>query len=443
MDNWVRILSTGGAGGVLVFAVVFLLKWSSRYMKDAPPAWRRSVILVFLGTWLVIFVAAGLIMFVWARVTIKNEIRNEAIIRGRLMGLDPTTDFKSLFDDLYLRRVDKTQSQAAFAWLIISQERLAPGRIVNLLLDGSTTQSEVLNNCEMPIKADFYGREVILKYDSKRRVLVEDGSALNCSPAPLLVDIRKKVELPPGLRFQLVPSAYAQVVDQRAVGELEAMSARLESNDAVVRLQARSDLAAAGGNALWYIDLVLSNPKSSYRLQLGTLVALNNMAAIKPNLGDEANCEIAHAANSNDSTLRDQAKKYLAKHANLHLPVGCKLVVVTPKVPLFPARLGKARSVYIAASYGSSAVDGRERLVALEDAIRKWGKLKVFENVSFADLVLKVECYPSEDILSVYDSRFWPNGPWVWHMSLKDGLQAKETLLATYFEKAFENATVR
>ena len=32
-ENWVRILSTAGAGGVLVFAAVFLLKCSSRYMK--------------------------------------------------------------------------------------------------------------------------------------------------------------------------------------------------------------------------------------------------------------------------------------------------------------------------------------------------------------------------------------------------------------------------
>lgn len=437
MDNWVKILSTGGVGGVLVFAVAFLLKWQSRYMKDAPPAWRQSVILVFLGTWLLIFVAAGLTMYVGVR----REISDQAVIHGRLVGLKPTMDFESPFDALYLRRVAKTQSQAAFVWLIVSQQKLS-GEKVDLLLDGSTPEHEDVDNCEMPIKPDFYGREVVLKYDSRRRLLMEDGIPLNCSAAPLLAGIHEKNPVAQGFRFHLVPRAYAQGPDQKAGAELEAMSERLESNDAVVRLQARADLAAAGRDGIPYIQKVMSNPKSSYRLRLGALVALNNIKVDDSGLVPQANCAIVRAAGSDDETLREQARKYVARHSNLPLPLGCKQNSIPAKVPMLPRQLKNAKAVYIAnfdSFDTSSSPEKREALAVLEESIRKWGGLRVVSDSRLADVVLSVESHGSEDTLTLYDARLWPTQSSAWQMSLKNGMQGKNAPLVGYLEKAFEN----
>lgn len=439
-ESWVKILSTGGASGVLVFAVLFLLKWQSRYMKDAPPAWRRSVILVFLGTWIVIFVAAGLIMYVGVR----NEISSQAIIRGRLLGLEPTADFESPFDALYLRRVAKTQSQAAFAWLIVSQAKLSGGR-VDLLLDRSTSANEDVAGCELPIKDEFYRREVVLKYDAKNRILSEGGVPLKCGPT-LMLDGNNTPRNSP-FRFQLIPSAFAQVTDGTNSTRLAAISERLESNDAVVRLQARSDLAASGHDGISYIDGVLKDSKSSYRLRLGTVVALNSMKINDPDLSPIANCAIVQAASSDDETLREQARKYVAQHPKLPLGDRCRQNFFPVNIPPIPEKFKQVKTIYIANDVSIANVDDindttfeeRKAVSVLEESIGKSRRFTIVRDIQLADIVLKVESYPSEDTLTMYDARHWPTTISIWQMSVKNGLRGKGAPLAAYFEKAFQN----
>jgi hypothetical protein len=109
----------------------------------------------------------------------------------------------------------------------------------------------------------------------------------------------------------------------------------------------------------------------------------------------------------------------------------------------FPATLRNARYVYVAAYDGDEfnihlLPEDRDAIVAVQNAIQKWGKLTLVYRPSDADIVLLVESRPSEDILAVYDARQVPSGMYLWRVMGRDGLQAGETPLFTQFEKGFE-----
>src|SRR5437879_3758921 len=84
----------------------------------------------------------------------------------------------------------------------------------------------------------------------------------------------------------------------------------------------------------------------------------------------------------------------------------------------FPGTLRNARYVYVAAYDGDEfnihlLPEDRDAIVAVQDAIRKWGKLTLVYRPDEADIVLLVESRPSEDILAVYDARQLPSGTYL------------------------------
>jgi hypothetical protein len=114
----------------------------------------------------------------------------------------------------------------------------------------------------------------------------------------------------------------------------------------------------------------------------------------------------------------------------------------------FPATLRNAQYVYVAAYDGDEfnvhlLPEDRDAIVAVQNAIRKWGKLTLVYRPDEADIILLVESRPSEDILAVYDARQVPNGTFLWRAMGRDGLQAGETPLITQFEKGFEGVQAK
>ncbi len=108
----------------------------------------------------------------------------------------------------------------------------------------------------------------------------------------------------------------------------------------------------------------------------------------------------------------------------------------------FPAILKNARFVYVAAYDGDQFNPGllsedRAAIAAVEDSIRKWGKLTIVFRPSEADIILLVQSRPSEDVLAVYDAHF-RGGQYLWRAMGRDGLQTGETPFATEFEKGFD-----
>jgi hypothetical protein len=114
----------------------------------------------------------------------------------------------------------------------------------------------------------------------------------------------------------------------------------------------------------------------------------------------------------------------------------------------FPGTLRNARYVYVASYDGDEfnihlLPEDRDAIVAVQDAIRKWGKLTLVYRPEEADIVLLVESRPSEDILAVYDARQLPSGMYLWRVMGRDGLQAGETPLFSQFEKGFEGVQTK
>jgi hypothetical protein len=114
----------------------------------------------------------------------------------------------------------------------------------------------------------------------------------------------------------------------------------------------------------------------------------------------------------------------------------------TPDRP-FPAVLKNARFVYVASYDGDEFntnlfPQDRAAIAAVEDSIRKWGKLMVVTRASDADIIVLVQSRPSEDVLAVYDAHE-RGGQYLWRTMGRDGLQTGETPMATQFEKGFDS----
>jgi hypothetical protein len=113
----------------------------------------------------------------------------------------------------------------------------------------------------------------------------------------------------------------------------------------------------------------------------------------------------------------------------------------------FPAVLKNAQYVYVAA-YDGDQFDSRvlpeDRLAiaAVQDSIRKWGKLTLVYRPSEADIILLVQSRPSEDILAVYE-RGMTSGQYLWRAMGRDGLQTGETPMVTEFEKGFDSVQTK
>lgn len=110
----------------------------------------------------------------------------------------------------------------------------------------------------------------------------------------------------------------------------------------------------------------------------------------------------------------------------------------------FPHTLRNARYVYVAAYDGDQfdpdlLSEDRDAIVAVENAIQKWGKLILVYRPDEADIILRVQSRPSEDVLAVYDARS-SSAQYLWRVMGRDGLQSGETPLLTKFEKGFEAA---
>jgi len=116
----------------------------------------------------------------------------------------------------------------------------------------------------------------------------------------------------------------------------------------------------------------------------------------------------------------------------------------TATVPSFPAVLANARFVYVAAYDGDQfnpnlLPEDRNAIEAVQNAIRRWGKLIVVYQPTEADIIILVTSRGSEDVMAVYDGHLWPKDYCLWRLMGYKGLQSGETPLVTQFEKGLES----
>jgi hypothetical protein len=293
----------------LLALLVFVMEGKARRQLKESHASNSVRISIYVAVWLAIFVCGAITVWIWINLNVPGS---EQVIRGRLIGLQRSEEFRSR-KEMFVRKVyDKKDCD--FAWRIISPKKLDPGYTVDLWVDLSTPDHEdpdADTPYELPISSDFYAdnKELLLDYDRRAHqlklrtsdgwtVLKKVGAMVNLSDhSPSWWDL--------SLNW-LMPSSLAQT------SNLQSILQRLESNDAIVRVDARNEIAQMGQAAVPFIEEILNDQKSSYRLRLGVLVALNKMPSVQ--LSGSASCVILKATQDSDTTLRDEANHYISSH---------------------------------------------------------------------------------------------------------------------------------
>jgi hypothetical protein len=108
---------------------------------------------------------------------------------------------------------------------------------------------------------------------------------------------------------------------------------RLESADPIIRRDARRDLALLGTVPLPWMQKVLADPTSSYRLRLGVISALSQMSEPNPGTLSSATVDvILKASTDSDKPLRDAARQYIVNHGNWEL--ADKISDMLPRPPV-------------------------------------------------------------------------------------------------------------
>jgi hypothetical protein len=122
--------------------------------------------------------------------------------------------------------------------------------------------------------------------------------------------------------------------------------------------------------------------------------------------------------------------------------IGFAAPKVSQDVPPLTKTLRNARFVYVTSYDGDEfnpnlLPEDRDAITSVQDAIQKWKKLILVYKPGDADIILRVQGRPSEDVLAVYDAH-QDCGQYLWRVMGRSGLQRGETPLLTEFEQAFE-----
>lgn len=318
-ETWSNILYTYGPFALLVFLVVVIerkvygaWKQSDKNNKDD----QRFFRILYGLTWAVIFGAVFCCIYAWWQINLTRRPE----INGRIESLPNNEVLTTTCADLYLHKNHKGGPYSDYDLLLINKDnkQFPEGAKVKFIITRSNGNSreEDLYEYSLLIRSAFYRTGVLLRRqkDQNKLILDENGKETDIIGVPLPINvIPNTAQVEPAI-WSLIPTAHAQS-DQQSFSEDE-FRVGLESPDIIVRRQTRYVLSLQDQKiALPFINNILKDRTSSYRLRLGVLVALNNM----PNLSGysllpETIAAIQASLNDPDQTLRNEAlalaKKY-------------------------------------------------------------------------------------------------------------------------------------
>lgn len=333
-ETWTNLLYSYGPNAILIL-LVFVIE---RLVRSA---WRKAnnnnkreqtLFLAIYGlTWIVIFGVAICSIYAWWLMNLSRRPQ----ISGTVVSLPNVEILGTTVADLYLHKNPKGGGYSDYDLLLINkdQKQWPDGAKVNLTIQAPRPNSrdDDIYEYELPIRSDFYKTGVCLIRRQNKLILDHDGkqTELKGGPLPsnaLPTDAQSNNAAPTSTlirpTWDLVPTAYAQEqqqqyakLDRPAFSDYE-FRVGLESPDAIVRRKTRYALSLQDQHvALPWIDSVLSDNASSYRLRLGVLVALNNMPDLfSESLLPATITAIQNSLNDPDDALRNEAlglaKKY-------------------------------------------------------------------------------------------------------------------------------------
>jgi len=324
-ETWTNLLYSYGPNAVLIL-LVFVIE------RQVRSAWRntdnnnkraQTLFLALYGlTWVVIFGVAICSVYAWWLINLSRRPQ----ITGTIESLPNVEILGTTFADLYLHKNPKGGGYSDYDLLLINKDhnQWADGAKVKLTIQAPRPNSkdDDLYEYELPIRSDFYKTGVSLKRRQNKLILDHNGKETELQGGRLSSDavpgeaqtsdvkptstlIKPSWDLLPTVHAQ--SEQYAQSV-QPTFSSYE-FTVGLESPDAIVRRKTRYALSLQDQSvAIPWIDSVLKDNASSYRLRLGVLVALNNM----PNLRAESLLPatitaIQNTLNDPDDALRNEA----------------------------------------------------------------------------------------------------------------------------------------
>jgi hypothetical protein len=306
-EAWIKLLYTYGPFAILVFLVFVTERKTRTAMKEAARDEKQRMTVVYLLNWAVIFGLVLFSMYAWTRLNLNDE----PTIKGRIENLSGREVVSTGSASFFVHRVYVLPGRAEYMWRLVGQKKFTEGEKIIIVLDPNDPnlgEAGITNN-ELTIKKGFYDREVRITYRRDVNKLFIDESG-------------QQVELPQSQ--QLIADAPTQksawdflTTSAHAQGQFQSAPfiSSLESPDPIIRRNARADLARQGASAVPWIEDCWNNPKSSYRLKLGTLVALNNMSSVNTSaLRPSTITEFQRASSDPDTTLRNEALTFLNRY---------------------------------------------------------------------------------------------------------------------------------
>lgn len=309
VEAWVKLLYTYGPFALLVVFLFVAEKKARDSWKAAPAKDKHLCAMIYSCNWFVIF---GLVVFAgyaWYQINFLSE----ATIRGSLGTLEGSETVASDTANLFLHRIyGDRKGHFRYEWRLISSKRLADGAKIVFTLDRSTNESEWVKDYELTMRSSFYQEDVPIFYDRRSdKLVVKHGSKVEELPAVEKISAAQ----PAKVATPLIKMAYASETFSPSE-----FSGRLQSNDPIIRRDARTDLANRGAAAFPWIQQVLADTNSSYRIRLGVISALNQMRGKSVDALSPATIEgIIDSSAHPDATLRAEARRFLVTHASWNL----------------------------------------------------------------------------------------------------------------------------
>lgn len=316
-DAWSKILHIYGPSAVLVFLLVVVKiirnQWCKADEKNDGRAQTLCQVLFGLTVVFIFGVAISVIYAWWV-----TNILQPPTIKGRVEMMPATETFRNPSADLYLHKRDESGGYATYDLLLINRdnEPWTDGTRFSFIVQTPAPGSndEALFQYDLPIKSDFPETGIILRRQDSEFLLYHNDTvskikgteiprSSSATPTP--------TPTPTHTGWSLVPTAYAQAAPAKFKPEVYRPG--LESPDLVVRRKTREALSQET-DALPWINEILSDPKESYRMQLGVLVALNLMQTVPLDaLSSAAIATIQNNLNVDDEALRHEAQTFADK----------------------------------------------------------------------------------------------------------------------------------
>jgi hypothetical protein len=323
-ETWSNLLYTYGPNAVLILLVLVI-------ERQVRSAWRQSdgnnrreqtfFISLYGLTWVMIFGVAICSIYFWWVINLSRRPQ----ITGTIESLPNVEILGTTFADLYLHKNPKGPGYSDYDLLLINKDhkQWPDGAKVKLTIQAprANSKDDDLYEYELPIHSDFYKTGVCLKRRQNKLLLDYKGQEnelqgvllpSNALPSSVQSSVTAPTSSLKRPTWDFLPAVYAQAQQaqqaQQSFSSYE-FSVGLESPDAIVRRQTRLALSSQDQSvALPWIDSVLRDTHSSYRLRLGVLVALNHMPNLRAeSLSPATVTAIQNSLNDSDDALRNEA----------------------------------------------------------------------------------------------------------------------------------------